>query len=158
MAIKYSLLPRVNRSTGETRVYGLVVPESKTSVDIITSELTARTTLTRPDVLATLSGIAEKAVSELAEGRTVRLGDLGSLFVTIRTEGSDDVEGFTASLIKGVNIRFRPSAYLRKQLTATATFERGVSKKAQAAAAKQAAENLQQHVDDANGEAEGNGD
>ena len=143
MPIKYSLMPRKNRETGEVRVYGLVVPESNTSVDILTSELTARTTLTRPDVLATLAGIAEKAVSELADSRTVRLGDLGSLFVTLRSKGSKNVDEFTTSLIKGVNIRFRPSQYLRKQLNAALNYERTVSKKAAAEAAKANAEELQ---------------
>ena len=152
MSIRYSLIPRKNRETGEVKVYGLVVPESKTSVDIITSELTARTTLTRPDVLATLAGIAEKAVTELADGRTVRLGDLGSLFVTLQTAGSEDGEGFTQAMIKGVNVRFRPSSFLRKQLIAAVTYEKSISKKAAAAAAKQSNESLQSTLDSSNGE------
>jgi len=152
MSLKFSLVPRKNRETGEVKVYGLVVPESKTSVDIITSELTARTTLTRPDVLATLAGIAEKAVTELADGRTVRLGDLGSLFVTLQTAGSEDVEGFTQAMIKGVNVRFRPSSFLRKQLIAAVTYEKSISKKAAAAAAKQSNESLQSTLDSSNGE------
>ena len=154
MALKYSLMLRKNRETGEVRVYGIVVPESNTSVDIITSELTARSTLTRPDVLATLAGIAEKAITELAEARTVRLGDLGSLYVTLRSKGAKNVDEFNSTLIEGVNIRFRPSSFLRKQLASVLTYERSVSKKLQAAAVQASIAEIQTAINGATNNAD----
>ena len=93
-------------------------------------------------------------IPQLAETRTVRLGDVGSLFVTLRSKGSKNADEFTPALIKAVNIRFRPSTFLRKELAKLASFELGASLKDQREARKTNMEELQAAIDAATPEVE----
>jgi len=49
-------------------------------------------------------------------GRTVVAGDLGTFYLTIRSEGTENEEDFSAYNIKKVSIRFRPSKYLKNRI------------------------------------------
>jgi predicted histone-like DNA-binding protein len=52
----------------------------------------------------------------LLMGKSVNLGDLGTLRVSFSSEGAVDQKQFDASKISGVKIRFTPSPKLKEQL------------------------------------------
>ena len=49
------------------------------------------------------------AVRALTDGKTVKLGDLGTIYLTVSSEGADTREEVTAQLVKAVRVRFMPS-------------------------------------------------
>ena len=61
------------------------------------------------------------AVRALTDGKTVKLGDLGTIYLTVSSEGADTREEVTAQLVKAVRVRFMPSETLREAI-AKATF------------------------------------
>ena len=63
---------------------------------------------------------------QLKYGRQIHLGDLGTFFLTIKSEGKDSEEEFVNADIKNARIRFRPGASFKKMLK-TLDFERAES-------------------------------
>ena len=61
----------------------------------------------------TIMGILTDAFACIREnllmGNKIDLGDMGAFYVTISSEGCDSAEDFSASMIRGVNVRWSPS-------------------------------------------------
>jgi predicted histone-like DNA-binding protein len=53
---------------------------------------------------------------ELANGKIVRLGDLGSLRITVKSEGSDKEDKVTSANINSVSVIFIPGKDLKKAI------------------------------------------
>ncbi len=104
-------------------------------------------------------GIIEDLCSEiqemLLEGHAVLLDGLGKLYITLSSEGVDDVTEWAPANIKGVNVRFRPDQSLTGRINSDAQFELVTSREAQAAAIKAHKEGLNEEL--ANGGTSGDG-
>ena len=83
----------------------------------------------------TVKGILTDAVACLREqllaGNKVNLGDLGSFYCELSTEGAKTTEDFNASYIKDVNVVWLPGKEF-KNLRSEATFQLVPSREAQA--------------------------
>jgi predicted histone-like DNA-binding protein len=55
-------------------------------------------------------------VTGLEDGRIIRLGDLGSLRITLRSEGKDAAEEVTPSTVKKASVIFTPGKRLQEML------------------------------------------
>ncbi|MEQ8584068.1 MAG: HU family DNA-binding protein [Marinoscillum sp.] len=64
-------------------------------------------------VVGTLATLVEVIELQLIHGRQVRLSDLGTLYLTLSSEGVDSKDGFSAANIKKAAIRFRPGQRLK---------------------------------------------
>jgi nucleoid DNA-binding protein len=60
--------------------------------------------------------MVEEAVLGLSEGRIIRLGDLGSLRITLSSEGKDTTAEVTANAVKRTSVIFTPGKKLREML------------------------------------------
>lgn len=90
---------------------------------------------TRGTVKGVISDMCECLVEMLLEGKKVQMGDLGSFWISLSSEGAESMEEFTAQNIKGVNILFTPGAEF-ENLASRATFNPVSSRAAQAATLK----------------------
>ena len=157
--IKYSLVPRKNRETGEIRAYANAVMDV-ISFDDLTTQAAAETTVTKTDVEAVVRCVIDIMQRELLKGNNVQLGKLGTLYVTLSGKGAKAADEFTTSLIKRVNIRFRPDEKIKKEL-GKAEFELSPTKKLISEATKTMKEGLQAKIDEAaeaGDDGEGGGD
>ena len=75
----------------------------------------------------------------LLQGYSIELGDLGRFSLSVKSEGADAIEEFTANNIKSLNVNFNPGARLQT-MRRDAEFEQTTSRAAQAAALKAAKE------------------
>ena len=144
--VKYALVPRTNRSTGEVRAFANIVTQPLSFVDIA-EQAAAETTVTKADCAAVIRVVLDIAKRELLKGMTIEMGDLGTLFTTLKSEGADKVEDFNTSLIKRVNVRFRAKSELKKELQ-KATFEKTTTKKSLAEAMKAHDADVQAAIDE----------
>ena len=64
-------------------------------------------------VVGMLATLVEVIEMQLTHGRQVRLSDLGTIFLTLSSEGVDDKASFSANNIRKAAIRFRPGTRLR---------------------------------------------
>lgn len=95
-------------------------------------------------------GIIEDLCSEiqemLLEGHAVLLDGIGKIFLTISSQGVDDVADWTQSNIKKVNVRFMADKVLESHINSNAEFELVSSREAQAAAIKAQKEGLNEEL------------
>ena len=90
---------------------------------------------TRGTVRGVVVDMCECLVEQLLEGKKVQLGELGSFWVSLASEGATSMEEFTASKIKAVNIIFTPGSDF-ENLIGRAEFNLVASRAAQAATLK----------------------
>lgn len=125
--MKYSLVTKKNRDTGEVRIYANSVNEVY-DFDDLQRDVVSATTVTEADVQAVLAAVLVALKREILKGNDVKLGSLGAIYPTFRSEGTDDAEKFTSALIQKVNLRFRPSTEFTKEVQ-KATFTIAPTKK-----------------------------
>ena len=114
--LKYQVVSRKNPISKSTKFYAQLGSPEPVSLDKIADMIAANCTLTRHDIVACLSAFQEQLINSLQEGKSVRLGDLGSFRVSLHSRGTDTAEEFSASCISGIKFRFYPAARLRKAL------------------------------------------
>ena len=154
MAISYSLRVQKNPRTQQKKAYAYAIVDTKpTSRDVIKS-LVASTTITGADASAVVEGYLDEVVRRLKNGEAVHLGELGTLYPTLQSEGALKAENFNAAMIRGAKVRFRPGKTLKEEFSKGLSFTQTVSKTAAAAAAKLAKETAAANIK-ANNEALG---
>ena len=114
--IKYQVLPRRNMRTNQVKYYAQIANTSPVNLDVITELVQAQSTVSAADVKAVLAQLQVIVQEQLRNGRSIRLGDLGSFRPTLSSTRSDTAAAFKATHIKRVNVVFVPSAYIQKDL------------------------------------------
>ena len=90
---------------------------------------------TKGDIMAVTTQLVECIREQMLLGNRVSLGDLGTFYVTLKSEPANNAESFSTSLIKDVNVRWRPSTQF-KSLINEASFNYVGTREAQAEARK----------------------
>ena len=102
---------------------GRAVKTSDYTFKEIIEDIDGSTTITEADAVAVLKAIKKYITKALLAGRRVVLNDLGSMYISLKgkcySQAVMDSEDFNpASMIKGINVGFRPEAALIKNLRA----------------------------------------
>lgn len=116
--IKFRLIERKNpRQPGDPpRNYAIGVNQGRLDIREMANQISELSTVTSIDTVAVIEALLKVIPRELANGKIVTLGDLGSFRLTLNSEGSDQPENFNASMIKGTHLHFRPGKEVRKVL------------------------------------------
>ena len=80
-------------------------------------------TVNGADVRAVIYAMLEVMILEMADGKIIRLGELGSLRVNISSKATQNAAEVKASSIKGARVVFSPGKDLKKMLH-TLTYEK----------------------------------
>lgn len=83
----------------------------------ISKKLSSRSTVTRGDVAAVLSGFVDLIAEELKEGKIVKLGNLGTFRISISSKGEDTIEEVSSASIKSSKVLFRPAGVFKDNLS-----------------------------------------
>lgn len=118
MPIEYSLVERGNPSDRQApkRLFAVAKTTGDTTVRGLAKRISDISTVSTVDVMAVLEGLFQALPGELTEGRIVRLGDFGSFYTTLKSEGADTEKEFNAALIGGVSVKFRPGKLFAQAL------------------------------------------
>lgn len=117
--IKYHLVQRAQPGVtggGEKKFYASIAHRERITLKELSEEIADGRTLTPTDVMAVLISLSRKIPSHLLKGNIVDLGDMGSFTVNISSAGIADETEFEQTLIKGLNILFRPTPDMKKRL------------------------------------------
>ncbi len=125
MALKYGLVQRGNpRDPNAPKKYYAV---NKNTGDVGIRELSAIiaeiSTVSEIDTAAVIEAMIIKVPELIADGKIVRLGDFGSFYVTLKSEGADSESAFSPNMIKKLFLRFRPGKLIKNALK-SASFEK----------------------------------
>jgi predicted histone-like DNA-binding protein len=101
---------------GVKKYYASPVHSRELSLEAITKGIEKTSTVSGADIRAVLYAMVEETVTGLADGRIIRLGDLGSFRITLQSEGKDTAEEITAASVKKAGVIFTPGARLQEML------------------------------------------
>lgn len=116
MAVKYNIVERKNLldKTAAPKFYAIAKSDGEISFKALSKEIAqGSTTVSDTDVLAVLNDLTKVLVRHLSDGHIVRLGDFGSLRITVSSDGAETAEKFNNSMIKGNKVQFNAGADLR---------------------------------------------
>ena len=110
--INYKAIQRKNPLNDEVKWYPAIVLGNPVLLD------------EEHDIKAVLSALQEQIVLALKQGRSVRLGDLGSFRLTMSGRGEESAEKVTEQSIESLRVQFRASGDMNDALQVKA---RGIS-------------------------------
>jgi predicted histone-like DNA-binding protein len=119
MSIQFKTIerPQPGVSGGGTRkFYATPVLGREVTLEALTRAIERKSTLSGADIRAVLYAMVEQAADGLAEGRVIRLGDLGSLRITLSSDGRDTPEEVTSSAIRRTGVIFTPGKKMQDML------------------------------------------
>ena len=121
MPIKYKVIERGQPGVaggGTKKFYASAVQDGEVSLEALTKGIEKTSTVNGADIRAVLYAMVEEAVNNLSESRIIRLGDLGSLRISISSEGKEKAEDVNSSAIKESSVIFTPGSKIKEMLAA----------------------------------------
>jgi predicted histone-like DNA-binding protein len=115
--MKYKLIQRANpQDRAMTKWYASPVNDGKIMKTDLAKEIVNMSALSRGDVSSVIENLLEILPKYLLMGKSVSLGELGTMRVSFGSEGVDSEADFSTGKISGVKIVFTPGVELKKQL------------------------------------------
>jgi predicted histone-like DNA-binding protein len=116
--MKYKTVKRVNpQNRQQSKWYASPVNEGKIAKTELAKEIVDLSSLARGDVSNVIESLIDVVPKYLLMGKSVHLGELGTLRVSFGSEGVETEAEVSASKISGVKIVFTPGVELKRRLT-----------------------------------------
>ena len=128
--MKYKLVERGNPldKTAPKKTYAQPVYDGRVDLKVIANDLVLISALSRGDISSVLENTVDIIPKYLLMGKSVQLGELGTLRLSFSSEGVDDTSTFTVGMIRGRKVLFTAGSLLKGVLH-NLTFEREKEKK-----------------------------
>ena len=125
MPVKIKTIARKNLQdqAAPAKYYAIVDPSGQTDLNELSALIADKCTVSRPDVYAVIIAATEVIMKEIAAGRSVQFGILGSFAVSISSEGKATPEEVTASSVKSAKVLYRAGSEV-KNMTKNLKFEK----------------------------------
>ncbi|MCF2583343.1 HU family DNA-binding protein [Bacteroides caecigallinarum] len=117
--LTYSVVERKDPQNPEVagKFYAQAQARGEAGIRELSQRIQQTCTVTRADVMAVLIALEDVVADSLANGEIVRLGELGSLQVSLSSEGTVSEDEFHDGMIKKGKILFRGGETLTNMLT-----------------------------------------
>ena len=119
MAVRYVLRLKKNPQKGTIKKYAQIAQlvETKT-IDDAVRYIEKISAMSSGDIRSVLDGLQDFLIVQLADGHSVRLGDLGSFRITLTSKGidPDETDFDPESLIDKVHVRFAESGKMLREI------------------------------------------
>ena len=117
-AVNYSLCKRINLHdrTAAPLYYALAQSTGESNIDWMSKRISQLCTVTRPDVVGVLAALQIVFIESVNMGRIVRLGDIGSFRISLRSIGAETKEHYPQSNIKKARILYLPGDAISNSL------------------------------------------
>jgi predicted histone-like DNA-binding protein len=118
MAVKYRAIPRRNPRDPDApqKYYPSVSSTERVDLPDISAQISEISTVSRIDTLAVLEGFLTVLPRTIAAGKIVQLGNFGSFWLRVKSEGSDTPEQVSRQNIVNVLPLFTPGKEFKKIL------------------------------------------
>jgi predicted histone-like DNA-binding protein len=115
--MKYKMIKRINpQDRTQAKWYASPVNDGKITKTDLAKEIVNMSALSRGDVSSVIENLLDILPKYLLMGKSVNLGELGTIRVSFGSEGVENEKDFNTSKISSVKIVFTPSVELKKQL------------------------------------------
>jgi predicted histone-like DNA-binding protein len=118
MSVKYNIVERGNPANQEApkKFYPSIQSSGRITTRELAEQAARMCTLTTADMLAAIESILTILPGELAKGNIVELGDFGSFWIKINSNGAETAEEVRADQINSVMPRFIPGKLFKDVL------------------------------------------
>lgn len=118
MGVKFRIIGRVDPrdTTQPKKFYAQIKNGDDVKFQDLVELISQFSTVNIPDVHAVIQTLVQVIPHQLKYGRQIHLGDLGTLYLTIKSTGKPSEEEFNMADIKSARIRFRPGATIKNML------------------------------------------
>lgn len=119
MAVKFKVVEKGEPGVpggGAKQFYARTVTQGEANISQLTRSIEKISTVSGADIRAVLYALVDVIKDDLAAGRIVRIGDLGSLRISISSEGRATAAEVNAAAIKSARFLFTPGPLLKKTL------------------------------------------
>lgn len=126
MAIKFKVIEKGQPGVvggGTKKFYANPVMDGEVNLSDLTKAIEKICTVSGADIRAVLYALVDVSVDNLANGTIVRLGELGSMRISLSSEGKPEASEVTSSAIKSTSVIFTPGTRI-KEMLATAKFQK----------------------------------
>ena len=126
MAIKFNVIERGRPGVaggGEKKFYASAQSNGDLTLAGLTRQIERSSTVSGADIRAVLYAMVEAMEDALANGQIVRMGDLGSLRVSLSSNGEETAEAVKGSSIRNARVIFTPGKAIKNML-GNVSFER----------------------------------
>ncbi|MDR1864871.1 MAG: HU family DNA-binding protein [Bacteroidales bacterium] len=111
------MIQRVNpQDRNQSKWYATPVHDGKVVKTDISKELASVSSLSRGDVSNVIENLIEIMPKYLLMGKSVSLGEFGTLRLSFSSEGLDDPNEFTVGKLLGIRVVFTPGSEFRRML------------------------------------------
>lgn len=117
--ITYQAVRRKEPQSGQVKYYAGICATRPLELDSVAAQIQAKCTVHAADVLAVLRALQESVIEGLKDGKAVRVGDLGVIRPTLRSEGHADAKSVTSKSVKQVSVRFYANRKIYEALKVT---------------------------------------
>ena len=111
--LKYKIVSRKNPMNKSVKWYASIATPMPVTLNELAENIEKSSTVSRADAKAVIDALQYAIKKALLDGKSVRLGDLGSFRVTLGSSGAFSEKEFQTSMIKRVRVQFQPSTELR---------------------------------------------
>ena len=96
--------------------YALAKSSGEIDIDEMAERIQRSSTVNWADVVCVLRALQTEMIESFKRGEIVRLGDIGSFYVTLRSSGVLIQKDVKEGVIKGARVRFRPGKEIKAAL------------------------------------------
>lgn len=125
---KFKLIKKINPQdkSAPKKWYAVPISESPQSFKETARRATQNTTTSAMELETAVDLLGSYAVEQLQAGHTIRIGNLGTLRITFKSEGVENINDFNASsMIKEPRVIFTPSKEFRDAVINNLVFGNG---------------------------------
>lgn len=106
-----------NFKLGKKQYFPQVAPTTPIGLNDVAEQIEKQSTVSLPDIKGVLDALQEVVLEAMADGYSVRLGDLGSFRLTCNaSNGADAPELVTTKQVRKFSVRFTPSGAMQQKL------------------------------------------
>lgn len=116
MPIKYKAVQKPVPGKTEKKWYASANMSGEKTLEGLTTDIEKISTVSGADIRAVLYALVDVMETALADGQIIRLGELGSMRVSISSEGKEKEEEITVAVIRGAKVLFTPGEKIKKML------------------------------------------
>ena len=116
--MKYKLVQRTNPQDkmAPAKWYANAINEGKIGKREINREIARRSSLTSGDVSNVIENLLDELPKYLMMGKSVCLGEFGTLRLSLASDGAETPEKFNPGMITNVKVVFTPGVDLKKAI------------------------------------------
>jgi predicted histone-like DNA-binding protein len=125
MPVRYNVVARGKPGDASVppKYYPILKSSGRVSLRQLAQQIAEISTVSSVDTMAVLEALLTVIPRELSDGNIVELGDLGSLWLRIKSDGSETEAAVTGRNVTAVHPQFKPGKEF-KQTLQTIAFEK----------------------------------